>query len=237
MENENNNPYTPEGASYFNQEGGYFSEEHIANDNSMGQQSINQSSLFEMKEQQSAYEDSPYHSGIELDQPIDPYSNPNSPQFNPNYNPHTNPQSTYSQPNYYGSNSVPSAYGGYWSDDPPKLGRNWGAFMFNVIWGLSNHSYLTLLCLIPYFNIIWIFFCGAMGNKWAWESGKFRNAAEFNAVQESWNRGGFISFIASIVILVVYIILALIFVSSMIGYSQHSHSNYGYNAVFFNPFM
>lgn len=36
--------------------------------------------------------------------------------------------------------------------------------MMNIMWGIGNKSYLTLLCLIPLFNIIWIFVCGAKGN-------------------------------------------------------------------------
>lgn len=46
-------------------------------------------------------------------------------------------------------------------------GWNWGAFMFNFIWGIGNKTYLPLLCLIPIFNIFWIFVVGFKGNTWA----------------------------------------------------------------------
>lgn len=29
---------------------------------------------------------------------------------------------------------------------------NWGAFMFNLFWGIGNRSYLPLLCLIQSYN-------------------------------------------------------------------------------------
>ena len=53
--------------------------------------------------------------------------------------------------NQYSSSEVPSEIKKW----------NWGAFMMNIMWGIGNKSYLTLLCLIPLFNIIWIFVCGA----------------------------------------------------------------------------
>ncbi|MGL5898500.1 MAG: ribonuclease G, partial [Lactobacillaceae bacterium] len=28
-------------------------------------------------------------------------------------------------------------------------GWNWGAFMYNIFWGIGNKTYLPLLCLIP----------------------------------------------------------------------------------------
>lgn len=34
-------------------------------------------------------------------------------------------------------------------------GWNWGAFMFNIFWGIGNKTYLPLLCLIPIFNVVW----------------------------------------------------------------------------------
>ena len=43
-------------------------------------------------------------------------------------------------------------------------GWNWGAFMYNIFWGIGNKSYLPLLCLIPVFNLVWIFVCGFTGH-------------------------------------------------------------------------
>ena len=39
----------------------------------------------------------------------------------------------------------------------PISGWSWGAFMFNVAWGIGNKCYLPLLCFVPVLNIIWIF--------------------------------------------------------------------------------
>ena len=84
---------------------------------------------------------------------------------------------------------------------------NWGAFTFNMFWGIGNYSYLPLLCLIPVFNLIWMFVCGFKGNEWAWKSGKFSSVEDFLAVQDTWNRAGFVSFIIGLIVLVLYIIL------------------------------
>lgn len=84
---------------------------------------------------------------------------------------------------------------------------NWGAFMFNILWGIGNKSYLPLLCFIPIFNIIWIFVCGAKGNEWAWKNGNYSSVDEFKKVQATWNRAGFASFILSIVVVVFYFVL------------------------------
>ncbi|KRN77090.1 hypothetical protein [Weissella minor] len=74
-------------------------------------------------------------------------------------------------------------------------GWNWGAFSFNIIWGIANKSYLPLLALIPIFNIIWVFVCGFRGSEWAWKKGGFQNNAtdidRFQLIQKTWKRSGF----------------------------------------------
>lgn len=45
---------------------------------------------------------------------------------------------------YENSTSVPEEVKGW----------NWGAFMYNIFWGIGNRTYLPLLCLIPFFNIV-----------------------------------------------------------------------------------
>ncbi|MEF9958595.1 MAG: ribonuclease G [Niameybacter sp.] len=87
---------------------------------------------------------------------------------------------------------------------------NWGAFMFNIWWGVGNKTYLPLLCLIPYFNFVWIFFCGFKGNEWAWKSGNYRGPQDiekFLMIQKTWNRGGIGQFIFSLVGTVLFLIL------------------------------
>lgn len=93
---------------------------------------------------------------------------------------------------------------------PPGIKKwNWGAFSFNIVWGIGNHSYLPLLCFIPLFNFIWMFVCGIKGNEWAFKSGKFNNVEDFIATQETWNRAGFAFFIMNVVLIFIYIILGL----------------------------
>lgn len=104
---------------------------------------------------------------------------------------------TYSQKTPYEPNVIP--------DEIKKW--NWGAFIFNIYWGIGNYSYLPLLCLIPLFNFVWMFVCGFKGNEWAWKSGKFSNVEDFLAAQETWNRAGIASFIVGLVIFVLYIFL------------------------------
>ena len=87
---------------------------------------------------------------------------------------------------------------------------NWGAFTFSIFWGIGNYNYLPLLCLIPFFNFIWIFVCGAKGNEWAWKSGKFNNVEDFLAVQETWSRAGFVSFIISLIAVGVFILFSVL---------------------------
>lgn len=98
-------------------------------------------------------------------------------------------------------------YNPAYGEVPPEVKKwNWGAFMFNMMWGIGSHTYLPLLCLIPFFNIIWVFVCGAKGNEWAWKSGKFNNLDHFLAAQETWNRAGIFSIIITGSILALYIL-------------------------------
>ncbi|MDR2486943.1 MAG: hypothetical protein LBD12_03180 [Clostridiales Family XIII bacterium] len=81
---------------------------------------------------------------------------------------------------------------------PQEIRRwNWGAFMFNWVWGIGNHAYLALLCFVPLLNIVWVFVCGAMGNQWAWRSGEFKDVETFLRVQRTWSRAGLVSFIVA----------------------------------------
>lgn len=89
---------------------------------------------------------------------------------------------------------------------------NWGAFSLSIIWGIGNKTYLPLLCLIPGFNLIWMFICGAKGNEWAWKDGRYEEISKFERVQDTWNRAGLVLFILWIAIIVLYIaLLAAIF--------------------------
>lgn len=106
-------------------------------------------------------------------------------------------------------------------------GWNWGALMFNILWGIGNKTYLPLLCLIPIFNLVWIFVCGFKGNTWAWQKGDYQDVETFLAVQKTWNRAGIVYFIISIALLFLYIF----FIGTMLtffinGFNEISNTSY-----------
>lgn len=63
---------------------------------------------------------------------------------------------------------------------------NWGAFLFNWIWGLANEVYIALLCLVPFIGIIMIFVIGVKGNEWAWRKKKWDSVEHFKSIQTIW---------------------------------------------------
>ena len=107
---------------------------------------------------------------------------------------------------------------------PPEVCRwNWGAFMFNILYGIGNKSYLPLLCFIPIFNIAWVFVCGACGMRWAWEAGLEKGEYRpdelhiFLRVQRTWNTAGFVYFWIYVAIMVIYIIVLAFSVNTMLN--------------------
>ena len=86
---------------------------------------------------------------------------------------------------------------------------NWGAFLLTWIWGVGNKSYLPMWALIPYFNFIWGFVCGAKGNEWAWENQKWESVEQFNKTQEQWAMWGGI--VMGILLLILFFSMFLIF--------------------------
>lgn len=111
----------------------------------------------------------------------------------------------------------------------PNLGWSWGAFAFGWLWGIGNHAYLTLIALIPVplLGLIWMFVNGALGKKWAWESGKFATAEEFNAAQKTWDRAGIAAFIVQLAVLFLIIALIAIIVPIItLGVMETTSSSY-----------
>lgn len=106
-------------------------------------------------------------------------------------------------------------------------GWNWGAFMFNVYWGLGNKSYLPLLCLIPFFNVIWMFVCGIKGNEWAWINGDYPDVATFQAVQKTWNRAGLFAFILATIGIILFILMyPFIFAAIFVNFQNDGRTTY-----------
>jgi hypothetical protein len=70
---------------------------------------------------------------------------------------------------------------------PPEIrGWNWGAFLWNWIWGLGNGTYIALLALIPFVNIVMAIVLGIKGNEWAWQNKKWASIEEFKKAQRMW---------------------------------------------------
>jgi hypothetical protein len=91
--------------------------------------------------------------------------------------------------------------------------------------GIGNKTYLPLLCLIPLFNLVWIFVCGAKGNEWAWKDGEYRDVETFQRVQKTWNRAGIAMFIIQIAIIVLYFLLAATLFSFLFE-TMHNYPSY-----------
>lgn len=90
---------------------------------------------------------------------------------------------------------------------------NWGAFGLSIFWGIGNKAYLTLLCLIPVFNIAWMFVCGFKGNEWAYKNGDYTSVEEFNKVQKTWKVPGIVATVIRAVSVLLYTMMFIFFVT------------------------
>lgn len=70
-------------------------------------------------------------------------------------------------------------------------GWNWGAFFLNAVWGVGNKTYVALLALVPFVNVVMVFILGRNGNKWAWKNGEWESVDHFKKVQKKWNYAGY----------------------------------------------
>lgn len=87
---------------------------------------------------------------------------------------------------------------------------NWGAFFFNWIWGICYKKWIMLLIIpayvIPFVGAliglglqIWF---GINGNKWAWQSKRYRSIQEFHEIHKKWAIAGIILIAINIVIFI-----------------------------------
>ena len=127
----------------------------------------------------------------------------------------------YQQQNYQQQNVQMNK--GYSNPTQPIRGWSWGAFMFNVAWGIGNKCYLPLLCFVPVLNIIWIFICGAKGHEWAMNSGTFRTVEEYNATMSTWDRAGKIMFFVSLAIAVIWVLIFSVLMGSVFSALSSLH--------------
>ncbi len=78
---------------------------------------------------------------------------------------------------------------------------NWGAFLFNWIWGLKYQKWILLIALVLLFipygfigSFIISIWAGAKGNQWAWEEVQYKNETDFHYAQKKWVKAWFILF-------------------------------------------
>lgn len=65
-------------------------------------------------------------------------------------------------------------------------GWSWGAFLWNWIWGVGNNTWIALLTLLPFVNIIMTIVLGIKGREWAWKNKKWDSIEAFNKTQKNW---------------------------------------------------
>jgi hypothetical protein len=86
-------------------------------------------------------------------------------------------------------------------------GWNWGAFLLTWIWGLAHGVWISLLCFIPFVNIVMWFVLGAKGNEWAWQKGKWLSIEHFKRTQRNWAWWGLGVWVCYIIVIVVIAIV------------------------------
>jgi len=89
-------------------------------------------------------------------------------------------------------------------------GWNWGAFLFNWVWGLFNNTFIALLTLVPCLGWVMVFVLGAKGNEWAWRNKRWESVERFKQVQRYWAWAGLGLLLAWILfaILMVFVVFA-----------------------------
>jgi hypothetical protein len=101
----------------------------------------------------------------------------------------------------------------------PK-GWNWGAAMFQWIWGIFNGVWISFLGLL--FAPIMFFVLGIKGNQWAWEKKGWNNVEDFKRAQRPWNIAGVIFFVLGLLGSVIWLI---VFILAMAGIATVGFNN------------
>ncbi|MFT5180083.1 MAG: hypothetical protein ACI9GH_000402 [Candidatus Paceibacteria bacterium] len=83
-------------------------------------------------------------------------------------------------------------------------GWNWGAFLFNWIWGIGNKTYIALFSLVPIVGIVMMFYLGFKGNELAWKNNDWKSIEDFKYAQKKWST-------TSIAVIIIFILFVLIF--------------------------
>lgn len=100
-------------------------------------------------------------------------------------------------------------------DIPPGIkGWSWGAFLLNWIWAIGNRTWIGLLTLIPFINIVMVFVLGAKGREWAWKNKPWDSVEHFNRVQRKWSMWGIGLALFSLLLTGLIIVSSMFFMAS-----------------------
>ncbi len=77
-------------------------------------------------------------------------------------------------------------------DDKRKLKKwNWGAFFLSLLWTTGNKLEIwTVFCIIPFLNIIIMFYLGYYGNRLAYNKSSIDSVDDFMVIQKYWGAWG-----------------------------------------------
>jgi Tfp pilus assembly protein PilE len=100
-------------------------------------------------------------------------------------------------------------------------GWSWGAFLNGFLWSIWNNTWIGLLVLIPYVNVIMIFVLGFKGREWAWKNKKWDSFEHFDRVQKQW------SYWSVVIVLVAAVIgvVAAIAIPAYQSYVERAHES------------
>ena len=95
------------------------------------------------------------------------------------------------------------------NQDLAKLKKwNWGAFLLGPLWALANKLELwAILAIVPFVNIIVVFYLGFHGNRLAFKKSKIESIDDFMAVQKNWSLCGIRLFWLGIVLGIVFLLI------------------------------
>jgi len=75
---------------------------------------------------------------------------------------------------------------------------NWGAFLFNWLWGIKYRKYglllIPVLLFVPFgflISIVLAFYAGIQGNQWAWAEIQYKDEPDFHNAQKAWVKAWF----------------------------------------------
>lgn len=104
---------------------------------------------------------------------------------------------------------------------PPEARRwNWGAFFLTWIWGIGNNVMISFLCLVPFLNLVMPVILGVKGGEWAWQKKRWDSVEHFQRVQRIWACVGFVTFLLTLVIMVIAFVFMADFIQEMLKNSN-----------------